>query len=1129
MDWTSLICCLLFSVCQSVMGFNIDSSPWKEFLQNQDTAFGYKVIQKDALSLIVSDPLLQRGNEKRGEVYNCRINSQGNCSPLRMNEPPEAVNMSLGLSMSKDPESTNIMVCGPTIPKACISTTTYIGMCFMTDVDTPIPNKLRDCPPPPQTDIAFLLDGSGSVSDKDFNTMKEFVIKLIQGLTNRDIRFAVAQYSDDCTIHIRFTSTLNSYNIMRIRQKNSGTNTAGGINMLVNKLFAQEARPSANRVLIVITDGVSTTLGLGQAAENAKRNNIIRYAIGVGGAFNNPYAENELNIIASDPDSDYKFKVDNFDVLDKIRKKMETNIIAIEGTQTSGDSTRMEFAQEGFSAVFVSNKNVILSAVGAYQWKGGFQEYSPGRNYEFQQGSEHDSYLGYSMTVAKWGYTYIVLGAPRHKHKGAVVFSSLQKKSSFQLDPPEPQIGAYFGAEVCAVDLNFDSYTDLLLVSAPLHTEDGQEGKVFVFSLSDHVRVQLKMTLNGLVGQKGRFGSSVASPADLNGDKIRDVVVGAPLEDNGQGSIYIFNGRAEDITPTYSQRISGSSLRLGLRFFGLSLSESALDQSGDRLTDIAVGSKGRVILLRSRPIVSLVTKVTYNPSKIPTSLTDCTKPLENTLHLCFTMSGLNTQMSELAANINYTVKLDAKRQNFRAYFTHKNRLLTDKMTVRLQEVCKYHKFSIEACTEDALNPLSNEITFTFEGLPLSSLDTLRPVLRPDIRHTSDHNLDFEIDCGTDNICIDNLKVDFNFSGDSDIKVGIMQDMNVIVFVENRGENSYNSRVELTYPFGLSFRRVTSKQGRVECVSVDSDQKVTLGVTTCYISKPILWANSLAVFEITYSINKESNFDRMVSFTATANSGNEIHAPDSQLSKSKTIGVKYAIYVALIRHENSSIHINFTAGKNNLEKPVKQIFKVENDLRDVNLTILIRVPIKLGGKNIWDNENLQIPDCSVDRDEPPTTLDFVEALKKRPSVNCSVAVCRLFKCSTDLKRLDVKFYSISANVTSGWIEQTGLRSAIFELVSTATLEYDKNKYIYYSSDSLHKAPIREIDTQVEVYEEKNMLLEIVGGVIGGLLLLALITAGLYKAGFFKSQYKQMLEDAGAGPEGAGEGAPAPGGE
>ncbi|KAL7870059.1 hypothetical protein AOLI_G00140470 [Acnodon oligacanthus] len=1129
MDWNSLTCCLLFSVFQSVMGFNIESSPWRDFIQNQDTAFGYKVIQKDESSLIVSDPLLQRGN-KRGEVYSCGINSH--CSPLQMKEPPEAVNMSLGLSMTKHPWSSKIMVCGPTIPKDCKPITTYNGMCFTIDGSTvgPVPRELRDCPPPAQTDIAFLLDGSGSVNYNDFNKMKEFVVKLILGLSSRDIQFAVAQYSYYCTIHVDFTSRLNTKDIMGISQMGSITHTGKAINKLVNELFARKARPDANRVLIVITDGQSTPGddNLWAAAENARRNKIIRYAIGVGGAFNSPSAENELNIIASDPDSDYKFKVDNFDVLDKIREKMEKNIIAIEGTQTSGDSTRMEFPQDGFSAAFVPNGNVILSVVGAYQWKGGYQEYSDGRPYKFQEGSEHDSYLGYSMTAAPTrSHTYVVLGAPRYKHKGAVIISSLQTKASFKQDPPQPQIGAYFGAEVCAVDLNSDSYTDLLLVSAPLHTEDGQEGKVFVFSMS--YKPEFKMTLNGMAGQKGRFGSSLASPADLNGDKIRDVVVGAPLEDNGQGSIYIFNGRAEDITPTYSQRISGSSVRTGLRFFGLSLSESALDHSRNGLPDIAVGSKGRVMLLRSRPIVSLVTKVTYSPSKIPTRLTDCTKQLENTLRLCFTLSGLNTQISDLAANINYTLKLDAKRQNSRAYFKSKNRFLTDKMTARLQEQCKNHNFYIEACTEDALNPLSSELTFVFEGIPLTRLDNLRPVLHPDIRHTSDHNLDFEIDCGTDNICIDNLKVDFNFSGHSDIKVGIMQDMNVTVFVENRGENSYNSHVELTYPFGLSFRRVTSKQGRVECVSVDSDQKVTLGMTTCYISKPILWANSLAVFEITYSINKESNFDRMVSFTTTANSGNEKHAPDSQLTKSKTIAVKYAIYVALIRHENSSIHINFTAGKNNLEKPVNQILKVENDLRDVNLTVLIRVPVKLGQKDIWTNKNLQVPGCSMDRDEPPAVPEFVEALKKQPSVNCSVAVCRLFRCSADLKRLDLKFYNISANVSSGWIEQTGLRSVIFELVSTATLEYDKNKYIYYSSDSLHKAPVREINTQVEVYEEKNMLLEIIGGVIGGLLLLALITAGLYKAGFFKSQYKQMLEDAGAGAEGAGEGAPAPGGE
>ncbi|XP_072524110.1 integrin alpha-M [Salminus brasiliensis] len=1120
MDWTLLTYFLLFSVSQSA-AFNLESSPWRYFSQNQDTAFGYRVIQRDKQSLIVSDPSIQNQN-KRGQVYTCSV-SRSSCSPLQLNEPPEAVNMSLGLSMAKDPQSSNIMVCGPTIPKSCKVTTTYNGMCFPvvgSNVGRPIPSTLRDCPPPAQTDIAFLLDGSGSVSRNDFHKMKNFVVTLVQGLISRDIRFAVAQYSRYCNIHIRFTNILDSAQILGITQMRELTFTGNAINKLVSELFT-EARPNAHRVLIVVTDGESSRgdANLNNAAEYAERNNIIRYAIGVGNAFNSPSAEEELNTIASDPDSEHKFKVDSFDVLDKIRKILEENIIAIEGTQTSGDSSRMEFAQDGFSVESLPNGIVLLSAVGAYQWKGGYQRYSRGSPYgEFQAGSEHDSYLGYSMTVANTrSNTYVVLGAPRHEHKGVVIRSDKWGTIN-RLDSPKPQIGAYFGAEVCVVDFRSNTFADLLLVSAPLYTQSGQEGIVFVYSVSDWRQI---MTLEGMAGQRGRFGSSLASPGDLDGDRIADVVIGAPLEDNGHGSVYIFNGRTGDLSPTYSQRISGSSVRTDLRFFGLSLSQTALDQNNDQLQDIAIGSKGAAMLFRSRPIVSLETKVTYRPTKIPTKNTDCSSPLQNTLHLCFKLIRYNSQRSDLEANINYSLKLDAKRQTYRAFFSAKKRILSDTMVVGLSEICKDHTFSIEACTEDVVNPLSNELTFSFEGVPIRGLDSLKPVLLPGIRTTSDHNLDFEINCGTDNICIDNLKVDFNFSGHSDIKVGIMQDMNVTVFVANRGENSYNAHVMLTYPFGLSFRRFTSKQGRVECESVDSDQQIFQGKTTCYISKPILRENAFAVFEITYSINKESNFDRTVKFSATAASGNDKHSPFSELSKNESIDVKYAIYVALIRHENSSIHINFTAGKNNLVKPVSQIFKVENDLRDVNLTVFIRVPIKLGDKDIWAT-NLQIKGCSTDRDEKPTISDFVAALQKKPLVNCSVALCRVFRCNAVFLRREAELYNISANMSSGWIEQTGLKTAIFELISTATLDYDKNQYVYYSSDSLHTAPIRTINTQVEVYEEKNLVKEIIGGAIGGLLILALITAGLYKAGFFKSQYKQMLQDAGAGGEGAPDG-------
>ncbi|XDV45079.1 hypothetical protein PO909_013242 [Leuciscus waleckii] len=345
-----------------------------------------------------------------------------------------------------------------------------------------------------------------------------------------------------------------------------------------------------------------------------------------------------------------------------------------------------------------------------------------------------------------------------------------------------------------------------------------------------------------MAGQRGRFGSSLASPADLNGDGFMDVLVGAPLEEDGQGSIYIFNGRDGGIISKYSQRIAGSSVRPGLRFFGISLSQSSLDQTQDNLPDIAVGSKGAVLLLRSRPIMRLETKVTYNPTKIPTSETD--QSVENTMRVCFTMLPYRHIIRDLSANINYTIMLDAKRQKYRANFSPKTRFLSNVLNIRLgDETCRNHPFFIDAFSEDALNPLSNQLTFTFEGLPLARLQNIKPILLPTIKTTTDHSLDFEINCGHDDICVDDLRMDFNFSGSTNIEVGIMQELSVTVFVENRGENSYNTLFTLKYPFGLSYRRITSKQGRVECVSLDAERGVPLGETTCQISKPTLKGNT----------------------------------------------------------------------------------------------------------------------------------------------------------------------------------------------------------------------------------------------------------------------------------------------
>lgn len=53
--------------------------------------------------------------------------------------------------------------------------------------------------------------------------------------------------------------------------------------------------------------------------------------------------------------------------------------------------------------------------------------------------------------------------------------------------------------------------------------------------------------------ENARFGMAIAAVPDLNLDGFSDVVVGAPLEQNGQGAIYIYNGDAKSIRKQSSQ------------------------------------------------------------------------------------------------------------------------------------------------------------------------------------------------------------------------------------------------------------------------------------------------------------------------------------------------------------------------------------------------------------------------------------------------------------------------------------------------------------------------------------------------------------------------------------------------
>lgn len=53
--------------------------------------------------------------------------------------------------------------------------------------------------------------------------------------------------------------------------------------------------------------------------------------------------------------------------------------------------------------------------------------------------------------------------------------------------------------------------------------------------------------------ENARYGSAITDVSDIDLDGFNDVIVGAPLENENVGAIYIYNGKQRTIHTKYSQ------------------------------------------------------------------------------------------------------------------------------------------------------------------------------------------------------------------------------------------------------------------------------------------------------------------------------------------------------------------------------------------------------------------------------------------------------------------------------------------------------------------------------------------------------------------------------------------------
>lgn len=173
------------------------------------------------------------------------------------------------------------------------------------------------------SDLVFILDGSWSVDDVNFEIVKRWLVNITISFNigQKFTQVGVVQYSDEPYLHIPLGKHFSSRDLIKamesIEYMGGNTNTGKAIKFASDKLFAfSERGPNGiAKIAVVLTDGKSQDEVMA-AAEAARKKGIILFAIGVG----SETEEAELRAIANKPSSTYVFSVKDYKAIAKIRE-----------------------------------------------------------------------------------------------------------------------------------------------------------------------------------------------------------------------------------------------------------------------------------------------------------------------------------------------------------------------------------------------------------------------------------------------------------------------------------------------------------------------------------------------------------------------------------------------------------------------------------------------------------------------------------------------------------------------------------------------------------------------------------------------------------------------------------------
>ncbi|XP_075397137.1 integrin alpha-1 isoform X2 [Tenrec ecaudatus] len=1154
------------------VSFNVDVKNSMTFSGPVEDMFGYTVQQyenEEGKWVLIGSPLVGQPKNRTGDVYKCPVGRGESLPCIKLDLPVQTSipnvtevkeNMTFGSTLVTNPNG-GFLACGPLYAYKCGHQHYTTGICSDVSPSFQVLNSIA----PVQAcstllDIVIVLDGSNSIYPWD--SVTAFLNDLLKRMDigPKQTQVGILQYGE----HVTHEFSLNKYSSTEevlvaakkiIQRGGLQTMTALGIDTARQEAFteARGARRGVKKVMVIVTDGEShDNHNLSKVIQDCEDENIQRFSIAILGSYNrgNRSTEKlveEIKSIASDPTEKHFFNVSDELALVTIVEALGERIFALEATaDQSAASFEMEMSQTGFSAHY-SQDWVMLGAVGAYDWNGTVvmqkdNQFIIPQNMTFnvkatKKNEPLASYLGYTVNSATVsGDVLYVAGQPRYNHTGQVIVYRMEggKVQILQTLNGE-QIGSYFGSVLTTVDVDKDSNTDILLVGAPMYmgTEKEEQGKVYVYALNRvKTRFEYQMSLEPLKQTccsslkhesctkenrnepcGARFGTAIAAVNDLNLDGLNDVVIGAPLEDDHGGAVYIYHGSGRSIRTQYAQRIPSGGDGKTLKFFGQSI-HGEMDLNGDGLTDVTIGGLGGAALFWSRDVAVVKVTMNFEPNKVNIQKKNCQMEGKETVcieaTLCFHVKLKSKEDMMYEADLQFRVTLDSLRQISRSFFSGtQERRIQRNIRVRDSECTKHSFYMLDK--HDFRDSVRITLDFNLTD-PENG-----PVLDDSLPNSVHESIPFAKDCGNKEKCISDLSLGVSITAKDLLIVKSHSDkFNVSLTVRNKKDSAYNTRTISHYSPNLIFSGIEG----IQKDSCESNRNIT-----CKVGYPFLRRGEEVTFKIVFQFNT-SNLMENVIINLSATSDSE--EPPEALSDNEvniSIPVKYE---APLQFHSSASEYHISIGTN--ETVPEFINSTEDIGNEINIYYLIRkiglfpmpeLKLSISFPNLtsdgypvlyptgWSSSDNAL--CSPSSLQDPlgvnsgkkTSISKSEDLKRGTILDCST--CKIATITCNLIPSDTSQVNVSLTL---W-KPTFIKARFSSLNLTVKAELQSESSLLVLSNS---NKMRELAIQIskDALPGRVPLWVILLSAFAGLLLLMLLILALWKIGFFKRPLKKKME-------------------